>query len=432
MQRSLTYTAMPPIQVPLPFLLAAPCFALAAALLLAWQGETALASRWSPVTLAMTHLLTLGFLTMTIVGALFQLLPVVAGVGIPLARPVAALSWSALALGTVLLAGALGLGLGPAAYQAAAGVLGLAGFVILAAVGTAISHKIVPAARPLVRGVRLASAGLAVTIGLGASLALYLSGMGPLDAPLLTDIHASWGLVGWVVALTATVSFQVIPMFQGTPAYPRSLESWLPAALVALVAGWSAAALAGVGPLRLAAEAGVALLLLRYAGATLLFFRKRKRAADVGTYYWVLAMGSLALAALVHFLPLGADQRPLLSGILVIAGFGMSAVNGMLYKIVPFLVWYHLQSDPSLPRERVPALKNILDGGRALRQWRWHVVALGLLAAAPFAPAVLARPAGLFQALALLLLIRDLGGAAGLYLSLRRPPSGTVVQGHAL
>ena len=168
MQRSLTYTAMPPIQVPLPFLLAAPCFALAAALLLAWQGETALASRWTPVTLAMTHLLTLGFLTMTIVGALFQLLPTVAGVGIPLARPVAALSWGALALGTLLLAGALGLGLGPAAYQAAAGVLGLAGFVVLAAVGTAISHKIAPAARPRVRGGGLAAAsGRGVATGRG-------------------------------------------------------------------------------------------------------------------------------------------------------------------------------------------------------------------------------------------------------------------------
>jgi len=433
MQRSLTYTAMPPIRVPLPFLLAAPCFAMAAALLLAWQGEAALASRWTPVTLAITHLLTLGFLTMTIVGALFQLLPVVAGVAIPLVRPVAALSWGTLALGTVLLACALGLGLGPAAYHAAAGVLGLAGFVVLAAIGTAISNKIVPAARPLVRGVRLASAGLAVTIGLGTSLALYLGGVGPLDAPLLTDIHASWGLLGWVVALTATVSFQVIPMFQGTPAYPRALESWLPAALFALVAGWSVATLAGA-PARaagLAAEIGVAALLLRYAGATLMFFRARKRAADVGTYYWVLAMGSLMLAALVHFLPVGLDQRPLLCGILVIAGFGMSAVNGMLYKIVPFLVWYHLQCDESLPRERVPALKNILDGTRALRQWRWHVVGLGLLVAAPFAPTVLARPAGLFQALALLLMIRDLFGAAGLYLSLRGPRSARVARGHA-
>jgi hypothetical protein len=126
------------------------------------------------------------------------------------------------------------------------------------------------------------------------------------------------------------------------------------------------------------------------------------------------------LAVLVHYLPLDSDQRALLTGMLVMLGFAMSAINGMLYKIVPFLVWYHLQCDAALPRERVPNLKAIVNEDRALRQWRWHAVALALAVGAPLAPAVLARPAGLFLAFATLLLIRDLGGAALLYLRLRR------------
>ena len=130
-------------------------------------------------------------------------------------------------------------------------------------------------------------------------------------------------------------------------------------------------------------------------------------------------MACLALAILVHFLPLAPDRRALLTGVLVIAGFGMSAVNGMLYKIVPFLVWYHLQCDVRAGGARMPGVKSIVDEARALRQWRWHVVALCLLFGSPLAPSVLARPAGLFMTMAMLLLIRDLGGALRLFLRLR-------------
>lgn len=421
MQRALNYAAMPPMGVPLSFLLTAPCFVLGAALLLAWHGELALVSRWTPVTLAITHLLTLGFLTMTIVGALFQLLPVVAGVVIPWARPVAAVAWGGLAGGCLLLSAALALGLEGAWFHAAATVLGGAGLVVLCAVGAAISRQVAPGALALVRGVRMASAGLAITIGLGGSLALYLGGAGVLDAPMLTDIHAFWGLIGWVVVLTVAVSFQVIPMFQGTSTYPRLLENWLPVALFAVLFGWSAARLMGATGWRLALELGVAAMLLAYAAVSLRFFRKRKRKADVGTAYWSLAMVCLVLAVLVHYLPVDADRRALLAGILVMLGFAMSAINGMLYKIVPFLVWYHLQADEALPRGRAPGVKQIVDEARALRQWRWHVVALGLAVAAPFAPAILARPAGLFLAFASALLMRDLGGAVLLYARLRRP-----------
>lgn len=424
MQRALSYAAMPAISVPLPFMLAAPCFALVAALLLVWHGELALVSRWTPVTLGMTHLIALGFLTMTIVGALFQLLPVTAGVALPLARPVALFCGCALGLGTALLAAALGLGLGSVALRLAAGLLGSAGFVFLSAIGATIACQAPAGARALVEGVRYAAAALAITIAIGAALALYLGGVVLLDAPLLTDIHATWGLVGWVIVLTATVSFQVIPMFQGTATYPRLLERWLPPLLFVLLFGWSAARLQDAAGWRLACELGIAALLLHYAVTTVRYLRRRKRKPDTGSRYWMLAMGSLLLAALLHFIPLerlavAPDVLPLLTGVLVIVGCAMSAVNGMLYKIVPFLVWYHLQHDPRLARERIPKLSAVLGEARAARQWRWHLAGLALLVPACLFPAVLARPAGLFLAVSLALLARDLCCALLLYLRLR-------------
>ncbi|MCK7496677.1 MAG: hypothetical protein MZW92_41545 [Comamonadaceae bacterium] len=76
---------------------------LAAALLL-WQGPEIFASRWLPATLALTHLLTLGFMAQVMLGALLQILPVVVGVVVPRPRLTAALIHVPLTLGTLALA----------------------------------------------------------------------------------------------------------------------------------------------------------------------------------------------------------------------------------------------------------------------------------------------------------------------------------------
>ena len=70
----------PPFSVPLRFFLTAPWFLVVAALLILWQGPAIFASRWHPATLALTHLLTLGFMAQVMLGALLQMLPVVVGV----------------------------------------------------------------------------------------------------------------------------------------------------------------------------------------------------------------------------------------------------------------------------------------------------------------------------------------------------------------
>ena len=59
---------------------------LASGLLLAFAGAAALASRWLPLAFALTHLGTLGFLCSVMFGALYQMIPVVAGSPVPGAR----------------------------------------------------------------------------------------------------------------------------------------------------------------------------------------------------------------------------------------------------------------------------------------------------------------------------------------------------------
>ena len=77
-QTGLSFEQAPPFSLPLRFFLTAPLFLLAAAVLIVLAPD-ALASRWTPQALALTHALTLGFLAMVMLGALMQMLPVVAG-----------------------------------------------------------------------------------------------------------------------------------------------------------------------------------------------------------------------------------------------------------------------------------------------------------------------------------------------------------------
>ena len=84
LQPGLSFSQAPPILVPFRFFLSAPLFGLLAALLALWYGPSLMDSRWQSSVLALTHLMTLGFLGMAMVGAMMQMLPVVAGSPVPI------------------------------------------------------------------------------------------------------------------------------------------------------------------------------------------------------------------------------------------------------------------------------------------------------------------------------------------------------------
>jgi len=409
MQRKLVYALSPAPHVPLCFMLAAPWFALLAALVLLAAGAPAFASRWTMPLLAATHLLTLGYLTMTMAGSMLQLIPVVAGVPVLLGRAAAAVTWGGLALGTPLLAAALGLNLTflfvPAAIVLAAGLaplmVGLTRMLLRAAPAPAL---------PMVRGMRIALAGLALTVGLGIALACAFGGAAAVPVPLLVDLHAAWGLLGWVLMLVVCVAFQVVPMFQSTRLYPAPVARWAALLLWTLLAAWSALRI-GAPERSLPVIALLAAFAAAYAGLSAwLLAKPQRKQADASTLYWRLALACLGASAVLVLLPAG-DTLTLVTGIVFVGGFAMGVVNGMLYKIVPFLLWYHLQEQPHAVKGSVPKLREIIDDGRARRQFWWHAAALAALIGAAVQPAWLARPAAVLLAVACLLLAIDLARA---------------------
>jgi hypothetical protein len=388
----------PPLWAPLRFLLSAPWFAALAGLLLLWEGPAALESRWTPALLAATHLLTLGFMSMVMLGALLQLLPVVAGA--PISRPglVAAVVHPLLVVGTLLLAG--GLWLGEVVGIRLATPALAAGFGLFVALALrALWHAAARAA--IGRSIGLALIALAVTVALGLTLTAMLGWGAAIPMVKAVTLHAAWGLVGWTVLLVFVVAQQVVPMFQVTPLYPAPLSKLFAPALLGLLLAWSAASwLEWRGAAGLLGIA-VALLVLGFSAVTLgLQLRSRRPAADATTLAWRAGMVCLALAAVVgsagSFVPGAAAPYAVLVGVLSVIGFALSVINGMLYKIVPFLIWLHLQNTVG---GRVPHIKRILPEPPARWHARLHLASIALLCLAAVWPRVFLYPGAVLSAL---------------------------------
>ncbi len=389
----------PPLAVPAAFFLAAPPFALAAGLWLAVAGDLLLVSRWLPQTLALVHLIALGFLSQVLCGALLQLPPVLAGAPVPRVLLVGRTAQVLLVGGTLLLCAGLawgwGLPLTLGAGAAAAGLALLGGAVMIALVRG-------QGAGDTRLGLGLGLGALAVTAVLGLVLTGVLGGwarLSGLDA--WVDLHLGWGLLGWAGLIIMGVGYQVVPMFHVTPPYPRWLRAAaVPTAAAGLVAALVLTAAGGVhlAPWGFALTAAV---LGVFAVLTLDRQRRRQRPIlDATLLHWRAAMLSGLAAALLW--PLGARAETL--GVLLLIGVGVGLPSGMLFKILPFLSWFHLQHRQLTARRfdvRVPHMQVLIPDGQARIQFGLHLAALVLLTAATLFPgAGLARPAGVLLAAA--------------------------------
>ncbi len=428
MQRKLELDHSPALSVPLRFFVSAPLFAIVAAGLLLWAGPDALASRWSPAALALTHLCALGMLATTMVGAMIQIMSVAAGIRI--ASPVANATaiHACLTLGTLMLAAAFA-GAAPVLFAPAALLLGAAllWFLLVCALGFAQHRRRMPAgAASVLRTVRLAWLALAGTGALGVSLGFALGGHLPFFSIGLVDLHATWGLAGWVGLLTAGISYQLIPMFQATEPYPRAAARWFgPGVFAALVA--ASAAAFGPGDRRGFASDAIRLTLYAlYAGYAawtfyLLWTRKRPE-ADTTTLFWRTATASVGCASVLWIANAAAGGRDVAVtvGVLLMVGGAWSAINGMLYKIIPFLLWYHAQKSSETTIPAMPKVKDMLPERAARPQFLAHVAALLLLAAASVAPAPFARPAAVALGVSAGWLALNMLGAWRRYARIRR------------
>lgn len=423
MRADLSLQQAPPFSVPARFLVSAPLFGLIAALILLWQGPQIINHRWTPEILAVTHFLTLGFLAMSMLGAMMQLLPVLMGMVIP--RPI--LFSSLIHTGLFLGSACLGL-----AWLIHIKVLFIIAMVLL---GFSISvFSIVMIERlyhsesaHVTRSMMLqALIALLVTASVGIYLAM---GHAWEDIPLtrqLTDLHLGWGLLGWVLLLVIAVAYQVIPMFQITDEYPVLHQRWLGLIIFTAMLGLSATYIWPMPLLKTVCSALLAASVMAFALTTLwILHNRRRQLPDLTLNFWRLSMTSLivlvlswSIATLLH-----QEIPVLLLGTLMIHGFAMTAVNGMMYKIIPFIIWLHLSARNKTLRDegkreaqvKVPHMRKIIPEAAGMWQFRIHLTSVVLLALATLWPHWLFYPAAVAFVTAQAVLLVNLSRAALFY-----------------
>lgn len=396
MHPNLSFDQAPPISVPYRFFLAAPGFGVLAGLLLAWSGSDALVSRWTPDALALTHLIALGFMLQAMSGSLFQFIPVAVGGNVWRPRLVANIVQPLLVVGTLLLAA--GLLFSHAVLLSAAVPLLLLAVGCFAVVATLALWR-TPGIGMTLWSLRLAVGGLVITVLLGSLLAEGLARGSSLPIIELADIHMAWGLAGWALMLLAGVSYYVVPMFQLTRPYPPWFTRWFGPLLLLLLLAWSSRLILKEAWWATAIALCLMVVVFTYAGITLwLQYTRRRKINDTTSLYFRVAMFSIATfaisaAASIAIPQIGDDRRTAIwLGVLAFAGVFVSAISGMMYKIVPFLNWLHLQR-LGAPLSAMPNMNKMIPADVMTGQLRLHILALVLLLAAIWEP-TLARPAG--------------------------------------
>ncbi len=379
----LSFDDMPPLTIPLRFHLTAPVFGLAAAGLLFFEGPTAWMSRWTVGSLGATHLLTLGFMSMVMVGSLFQVIPVLTGRSIPGTKWIAPVVHVALSAGLVALTCAL-IRTDAMIFKAAISLLALAFVPFIAALTWRVMS--IRHGGNSVFTIRLAALALLGTVGLGVFLAVGRT-WPELELPFRnwTDVHVVWGLFGWMPLLVMGVSYQVIPMFHVAPEFDRRVARGVPLVVfISLVSLSHARSAYLITPI----VTCLCLALITYAVTTLRVLAKRKRKRpDPTVDFWRLSLGNLIVGALVLWLSMSTTLRapvieqsqvPILLGVVMVFGVACSVIIGMLQKIVPFLVFLHLQrmSLSHLPAMRlVPKMNDVIIDRDARWQFRLHGMA---------------------------------------------------------
>ena len=415
MSAPLSFEQAPAISVPYRFFVTGPLFGVAAGVLMALKGHDVVDTRWLATTFAAVHLVTVGFMLQVMCGALLQFLPVAAGANVWRPKLLAALVHPSLTLGAIALSAGF-LGAGPMAMRAAAVLftIGLSAFVTATVVALMRSPAIGPTAT-LLKG---ALAGLAVTSALGIALTTVFGwGVG---LPLLevVHLHAAFGLGGWSLVLVVAVALLVVPMFQLTPAYPVRFARGLGLTVLVGLAVWTCALVFTLPGLEWLATALGAGALVAFAWKTLrLQAQRRRKVLDTTVYAWRVGLTCLVIAAfllvIVRAAPVGELLRTraeYLLGVALIAGAFPSMMAGMLYKIVGFIDWLHLQRVMAEP----PLMQKVLPDAQARWQWRLSTGALVLFAGGALWPP-LARVGGVGFAMACVLLEVHLVSAVRLY-----------------
>ena len=371
------------IKLPLAFVLTGVAALLIGMIWLTIHPELLAVYHYGPNIIAVTHLFVLGWICSVVMGAVYQLVPVALETKLyseRLARWQLALhligfsgmvwmfhGWNMKHVGHFGCVLATGIGLFvynvtrtlfrvPRWNVIAAAIASALGWICFAA----LAGLSIAAGKCVYESNPSTATPLSALIGSVHSLGLFMSRFEAISA---MHAHAHLGAVGLFTMLIVGVSYKLIPMFTLSEIQNKRRAA-LSVALLNIGLGGSFISILLRSPWKLAFALVTISALALYGFEMRAILRARKRRPlDWGIRYFLTAialLGPLCVLAIVLSwpgLPLSAftGQLENVYGLVGLIGFVSFAIFGMLYKIVPFLVWFGTYSK-HIGRARVPAL----------------------------------------------------------------------------
>jgi hypothetical protein len=346
--------------------------------------ELAAGNIFDPRVFAVTHCLTLGVVTTAIFGALYQLFPVTMGRAVRSVR-LAHLTFWLLQAGIMLIV--TGFWFSRGAVQGS-GWIAVALAAVLLGVNL-ISQSLNAQPDPIVG--RYVGAGyivLIASLGLGSLRIGETLGYWHVDRLAMIASHFHLAALGFATFVAVGVGSRMLPMFLVSHGFPRWLLRWIGPLGGAGLAGFTLGQFSRSPVIILVGGGLMGLAVSLYLYLALHYFRRRvRRVLDPGLAHVAAAYVSLGAALVAGFsLLLGgggfAPRAWAAYALLVLLGWLVFLIVGVLYKILPFLTWLHLFGQ-KLGEGSLPTVADLTRPS-----WGWTSLACLLTGLAVMVPAV--------------------------------------------
>ena len=319
---------------------------------------------FQPKLLSFAHIAVLGWATMIIMGAMTQLIPVILETSIFSIRMAKWGLWLYI-IAVMTIAGHFWFfAIKGGGMAMAAGMLFVA--ILLFVINVGLTLRKVKSINITIAHIIAAIVYLSVVATMGFLLGFNLS------IPFMKgnhlhylSLHAALGFGGWFAMIIMGVSYKLLPMFTLSYTY----KTW---------PGWAAFSFVNLGILGIIVEfltnrpfystVFILIGLIMFSYQVILIMKGRMRKAlDIGLRHALLSYVYIPVAAILGVVISLSNMTPdirqriiLIYGFTVLFGCITLLIIGMMYKVVPFLVWFHKYSD-KVGKEKVPLLKDMFS-----------------------------------------------------------------------
>lgn len=371
----------PSVTLPLRFILTGIAALLAGSVWLVLRPDLLATYHYNQYVIAATHLFVLGWICSVIMGAMYQLVPVALETRLHSER----LARWHFGLHVVGFTGMVAMfqvwNLKQVGHFGSVLAIGVGLFVF----NLARTLARIPRWNVVAAGIASSLAWLSLTILAGLILAAAKCwSFSPFDPLAQMHAHAHLGGLGFFIMTLVAVSYKLVPMFALSEVRSARRAGWSVALLNAGLAGVFVAILLS-SPWKVVFAFVVVAGLGAYGWEMAAILRARKRRnLDWGLKYFLSAMVLMVPVSVLGVVlswpnlqvTMLTSQLENVYGFLAFIGVVTFAILGMLYKVVPFLVWYASYSK-AIGRCKVPSLADLYSP--ALQAAGYWLFVAGLL-----------------------------------------------------